>query len=107
MRFCSGADAGKLGADLAAGDLAGRAFDLVAAQAFDLGLGCEDRHAALGVAAGQDFTIGGQGVALGLGLFVLLELVAELGGVAFGGGLDQVELELGGDLAGDQPVEPA
>ena len=67
----------------------------------------EDRHAALGVAAGQDFAVRGQRVALGLGLFVLLKLAAEFGRVAFGGGLDQVELELGGDLAGDQPVEPA
>ena len=103
----SGADAGKLGADLAAGDLAGRALTLWQRRHSTAALDREDRHAALGVAAGQDFTVRGQGVALGLGLFVLLKLAAELGVVAFGGGLDQVELELGGNLAGDQPVEPA
>ncbi len=63
----AGTDAGELGPDLAAGDLAVPGPGLVAAQAFRRGLVGEDGTAAEGVAAGEDFAVRGQRVALGLG----------------------------------------
>src|SRR6185312_4061165 len=101
------ADAGEVRPDLAAGDLAVPGAGLVAAEAFGLGLVGEHGAAAAGVAAGEGLAIGGQRVALGLGVLVLAQFLADIGLGPEAGGLDQVEPDLGGELSGDELVEQA
>jgi hypothetical protein len=77
------ADVGQVGADVAAVDLAVGSANLVAADAFDLGLVGEDLPPALGVAAGQGLAVAGDGVPLGATGLVLREPVLDPGAVRF------------------------
>ncbi len=99
------ADAGELGADLAAGRVAAGAANLVTAHALDVGPRGEEPPAAVSIAAGEDLAKGRERIVGPLGCLVFLDLFSKFGLGSPGGRLEQVELDLGGCFTGDQAIE--